>query len=184
MPDWLREAFVYAITLGLLIGIPVLILIVRDRISRRAFEKQVASAEFQENQRQLAEQYKFRLENPQVDQIEKLIGARLPKSYVQFMTNEVYRSDWALTPIADGEDWIVEFTPLYPDEEFDYLGRTKDISELFPFATDVAGDAYVLDLKHMDKDDCPVLSIWHEDPDHPTKESETFEEFKRSLVVS
>lgn len=124
--------------------------------------------------------------------LEKLIGAHLPSSFVEFLTfsNGGYPLFNAYY-LNDIEYEINNFFHLSTEFETDsenifwqYKHRWADAKrEFLPIARDLVGNIYYLDLTEVDTS--RVLLWIHDDPDRPIRVlSNSFEEFIDSLKLT
>jgi hypothetical protein len=128
---------------GIFVGLPVGILIVKDWLQRPSPEK------LAEHTRRFTE----RLLHPDLPAIEKHFGGPLPRTIHDLYANtaELQRGDFevAATATADEEDrWFIAF---YQPADAESLRESWPGTEsLFAFASDGAGNEYVIDPRGSD----------------------------------
>lgn len=141
--------------IGIFVGVPVALLLARDRLTRQSKRKQ----------EEYSQQFTERLRHPDFLAVEKHFGRRLP-SCVQALyanSNELLRGDFEVASAVDTAPearWYIAF--YQPADEQSVRDSWPGLEKYFAFADDGCGNGYLIDPK---EDDPAVL--FH---DHATGE--------------
>lgn len=152
----MSESFIAILVLiALMIGLPVLILLIRDRLTRPS-RKQIeeASARFTE-----------RLKKPDLAALEAHYGHALPASLVALYrdSREIMRGDFWVAETSDAPEekrWYVAF--YVPADAQSTKDTWPGTEKYFTFADDGCGNGYLIDPRLADP---PVFFHDHETGD-------------------
>lgn len=158
------------VLLLLYVVLPVLLLMVRDRLEKRASRRAYEQA-LRDHPEQCpgTPEYELRYDRPRFEELETLIGRPLPQSYRRLFSDHGFvRKTWIrFTPpgAADAMDRadVHQFIPADAaglEERWPCL----DASQLV-FAT-IEGDNYYLALDEGGGEDAPVYLFYHDGGDH------------------
>jgi len=165
--------------LFLLIILPVCILWLRDRIFRRAGNRN------EKEKRENLKRWVVRLLSPQFDATEKACGGLLPDRLRSLYEEKrlILMEDLEIFPPSSGTKtksyWVATFIPLDAEE----AAATADLSDFGRgccFATDGMGNYYWVEVLDKRRTDSPVYFACH-DPYGNEKVADSLEEFLSCL---
>ena len=131
------------VVLGILIGLPLAILLIRDRLTRPS-RKQMAEA---------SREFLGRLAKPDLKSLEQHFGCSLPQSLIALYGNqtELMRHDFAVAPNAqipeDERYYISDYQPADAKSATDVWPGWE---LYFAFADDGCGNGYLIDPREKD----------------------------------
>jgi len=171
---WQFLATIGAILL-ITVVVPVLILLLRDKIRSVRFRESDAKRE------QRLNAWRGRMMRPEVEEVEELCGGKLPQRLIDMYSHHdlIFSHDFEVC--VPGKDpkknsWgIGDFEPLTVQDQM----ATCDLSEFgkgFCFAGDGMGNFYWVPVDDEQKKDAPVYFACH-DPWGNEKVAESLEEF-------
>lgn len=129
--------------LGILVGLPIAILLIRDRLTRPSRKR------MEEASRQFLE----RLKNPDLAAMEKHFGTSLPQCLKDLYADraELLRADFLVAPThdtpADERHYIAYYQPADAQAVKD---AWNGLERYFTFADEGCGNGYLIDPKEAD----------------------------------
>lgn len=164
-------------TVLLFLGLPIVILVIRDKIRRFRFRE---SKEVEDARTAF---WNGRLTSPQFDEVEAVCDGRVPRSLVQLFADKalVRSSRLKIYPRgleAQDDFWmIVEFVPMDAQGQAGTVDLTVgNWGKGCCFAADGMGNFYWVPVAEDRKDDAPVYFACH-DPWGNTKVADSLTEF-------
>jgi len=160
---------------GLLVVLPVLILLARDKLRHRHHRETVSQRDAR------LKAWCLRMFHPKPDEVEASCGGLLPKRLLAMYEQTDLLLDRDFKICAPGKNrsreswWIGDFIPLSAEDQ----KWTCDLTEFgkgFCFAGDGMGNFYWVPVEGERKDDAPVYFACH-DPYGNEKVCDTLDEF-------
>lgn len=152
----------------LMVGLPVLILLVRDRVTRPS-RKEIDDA---------SRRFLERLNNPDLAALERHFGVPMPQSLVELYGNraELMRGDFQVAPSsetpADERHRVAYYQPADAQSAGD---SWSGLEKYFAFADDGCGNAYLIDPTETD----PCVYFHDHETGEMTKVCQHLSEFLR-----